>query len=224
MGLAVTPDGTYVYVGGPEGGAVSVIDTGTNTMVKVIHRRLTRSDRHHSRRETHYVGVLGFFYNGISVVDTATNTMMAEIQQSPPGQVAYAAAAMPLPPGLAFASISAELEIGTNHNSFELQSEFTLGQESDGINPSTEWVTLRVGTFGTTNPGELFFKKNDMGQFIFDGEIDGAVLDLRIRPTGAVGYAFEAAVDHANLAGTENPVMVTVTIGDDSGTTSFTSG
>ena len=171
------------------------------------------------------MGVLGFFNNGVSVIDTATNTVVVEIQQSPSGQVAFAAAAMPLPPGLAFASISAKLEIAlhkkADHDAFKLQSEFILGRESDGINPSTEWVTLRVGTFGTTIPAGSF-KRHD-GAFTFDGMIDEAAVHLRIRPTGALRYALEADIHHADLTATENPVMVTLTIGDDSGTTSVKS-
>jgi YVTN family beta-propeller protein len=221
VGLAVTPDGRYVYAGGPAGGAVSVIDTGTNTVVKVIPQDSPGAIGIIPDGKRAYVGILGFFYNGISVIDTATNTVVATIQQSPIFQVAFAAAAMPLPPGLAFASISAKLEIGLQ-NSFELQSEFTLGQESDGIDPSTQWVTLRVGTFGATIPAGSF-KKDDLGQYIFDGEIDGAALHLSIRPTGTLSYAVEAAVNHADVVGTENPVIVTLTIGDDGGTTTIRS-
>ena len=40
-----------------------------------------------------------------------------------------------------------------------------------------------------------------------------------IEPTGAKRYAFHAIAHSANLTGTVNPVMVTLTIGDDSGTT-----
>jgi hypothetical protein len=116
-------------------------------------------------------------------------------------------------------SVATLRRVKSDHDSFELQSEFTLGQESDGIHPSTEWVTLRAGTFGATIPAASF-KQHDRGQFVFDGEVDGAALHVRIRPTGTVRYAFEAAVHHADLAGTENPVMVTLTTGDDSGTTS----
>jgi YVTN family beta-propeller protein len=220
--LAITPDGKYIYSTGPEGGAVSVIDTGTNTVVAFITQDTPEAIGITPDGKRAYVDVLGHPIPGVSVIDTATNTVVAEIQL-PPGQGASAVAAMPLPPGLAFASISAKREIGlrkkTDHGSFELRSEFTLGQATDGIDPSTQWVTLRVGTFGATIPAGSF-KGHGFGPFTFDGEIDGADLHLRIRPTGALRYALEAAVHHAHLAGTDNPVMVTLTIGDDSGTTS----
>jgi hypothetical protein len=42
-----------------------------------------------------------------------------------------------------------------------------------------------------------------------------------IVPTGAKRYAFAAAAQNANLTGTTNPVPVSLTIGDDSSTTSI---
>ncbi len=43
-----------------------------------------------------------------------------------------------------------------------------------------------------------------------------------IKPTGTLRYLFEAKANGANLAGTKNTVYTTLTIGDDSGTTSVT--
>ena len=45
--------------------------------------------------------------------------------------------------------------------------------------------------------------------------------EVGIVATGAKRYAFAAAAQNANLTGTTNPVTVTVTIGDDSGTVSI---
>ena len=45
-------------------------------------------------------------------------------------------------------------------------------------------------------------------------------LEAKIKPTGTLRYAFNAEGDGASLTGTTNPVPVTLTIGDDSGTTS----
>jgi hypothetical protein len=49
--------------------------------------------------------------------------------------------------------------------------------------------------------------------------IDGVRLVVGIEPTGAKRYAFHTNAHDANLAGTRNQVSVTLTIGDDSGTT-----
>lgn len=50
--------------------------------------------------------------------------------------------------------------------------------------------------------------------------IDGVRLKALIKRTGTLRYVFLAKAHNADLTGTKNPVQVTLTIGDDSGTTS----
>jgi hypothetical protein len=45
-------------------------------------------------------------------------------------------------------------------------------------------------------------------------------LEVLIKRTGTLRYAFNAKGRHANFTGTTNPVPVTLTIGGDSGTAS----
>ena len=52
--------------------------------------------------------------------------------------------------------------------------------------------------------------------------IDGVSLQAGITKTGTLRYAFFAAAERASLTGTTNPVLVMLTIGDDSGATSVT--
>jgi hypothetical protein len=58
------------------------------------------------------------------------------------------------------------------------------------------------------------------GFFTFHGVIDGVRLEVLIKRTGTLRYAFDAKARHANLTRTTNPVPVTLTIGGDSGTAS----
>jgi hypothetical protein len=96
-----------------------------------------------------------------------------------------------------------------------------VGSASNGINPATEPVTLRVGIFTTTIPPGFF---NEIGQgiFVFHGVIGGVRLKVLIAPTGSLRYALVPAAQNANLTGTVNPVPVSLTIGDDCGTASIT--
>jgi hypothetical protein len=121
---------------------------------------------------------------------------------------------------LPFSAFSAQLQIhfgGAPHkDAFALESSFT---SSSGINPLTEPVTLQVGKFTTTIlPGS--FKMQRGGAFTFVGVIGGVNLQALITPTGGLRYAFLAAAERASLTGTTNPVQVTLTIGNDSGTIS----
>jgi hypothetical protein len=47
-------------------------------------------------------------------------------------------------------------------------------------------------------------------------------LDALIKPTGTLRYEFHAKGQGASLTGTTNPVPVSLTIGDDTGTTPVT--
>jgi hypothetical protein len=94
-----------------------------------------------------------------------------------------------------------------------------LGSGSNGINPPAEPVILKVGTFTTTIPPGSF-DGSGFGPFNFKGDIDGVHLLVQIKPTGAKRYELHASAHDADLTGTINPVPVTLTIGDDSGTKS----
>ena len=94
-----------------------------------------------------------------------------------------------------------------------------MGSASKGINPVAEPVTLQIGTFATTIPAGSF-KGTGFGPFTFNGKVGGVGFGVRIAPIGAKRYAMKAEALNPNLAGTKNPVPVTLTIGGDSGTVS----
>ena len=130
-------------------------------------------------------------------------------------------------PPMPFAAFSANardpFRHGANTDALKLQSSFTLGSASNGINPVAEPVTLQIGTFATTIPPGSFTGTQRVWAVHFR-----TVRSWRAparggsTPTGTKRYAFQAAAQNANLTGTVNPVPVTLTIGDDSGTTSVT--
>jgi hypothetical protein len=118
------------------------------------------------------------------------------------------------------------LERKPNKDRFELESSFTLSSTAPGIHPHRDQVTLQIGALSITIPPGSFKKhegenedEHEDGFFTFHGVINGVRLEALIKRTGTLRYAFEAEARHANLAGTTNPVPVTLTIGDDSGTT-----
>jgi hypothetical protein len=122
-------------------------------------------------------------------------------------------------PLMPFASSFAKLEIKAP--SFDLNESFTLGKNSNGINPLTENVTLQIGTFSVTIPAGSF-KKNPNGRFAFEGVINGVSLQVQIVPLGNNIFTFKAEGTGVDLTGLTNPVTVVVTIGIDSGSTTAT--
>jgi uncharacterized repeat protein (TIGR03803 family) len=132
-----------------------------------------------------------------------------------------------------FLAFSAKLEIGLDNNpakdTFAVESSFTLSSSAPPINPTTQPVTLSIGPFTTTiPPGGAFtttilpgsFQPGPLGTYNFEGVVNGVQLAVSIAPTGTLRYAFAAGALGANLTGTANPVPVSLTIGQDSGTAS----
>ncbi len=221
--VTVTPDGKHAYVAilGFPNGAVSVIDTASNTVVATVPVggsplgvAVTPDGKHA------YVAIAGSPNGKVSVIDTASNTVVATVTV---GSDPVGVGIIPPPAGVPFSAFSAKLEIDLdkkpNEDRFELQSSFTLGAASNGINPPAEAVTLQIGVFATSIPPGSF-KGKGFGPFRFHGVIDGVALEVEIEPTGTKRYALEAYARDANLTGTKNPVTVMLAAGDDSGMTS----
>jgi hypothetical protein len=168
---------------------------------------------------THFEG--GTWVNRTVSLDTVNRIICANVTSLSPFAVFERA--------IPFGAFSAQLQIhfggAQNQDAFALESSFTLNSTAPAINPLTQPVTLRVGTFATTIPPGSF-KVQRGGAFAFVGVINGVSLQALITPLGTTPtgkrYAFAAAAELASLTGTTNPVQVTLTIGDDSGTASVT--
>ena len=126
-----------------------------------------------------------------------------------------------VPPLTPFASFTGKLDVTVSTGSFDLNSSFTLGAGSNGINPVTEDVTLQIGPYSVTIPAGSF-TKNNKGSYVFAGTVGGVAVEFRINPVGGNSYTLQAEGSGANLTGISNPVTVTLTIGDDAGSTQIT--
>ena len=117
----------------------------------------------------------------------------------------------------------AELELGpgADDDEFEVEGGFTLGASSDGIDPVTEEVKLRVGTLSLTIPVGSF-EQNARGRYKFKGAVGAVRLDVKIKPKKDGTFKFQVKGTGADLTGSENPVEVGLAVGDDAGTTTVT--
>jgi hypothetical protein len=160
----------------------------------------------------------GILSSNVSAYSIGANGALKAVPGSP-----FAAGITPtsvaITPFVPFASSFAKLEISAE--GFELEESFTLGRNSNGINPVTEKVTLKIGTFSVTIPPGSF-KKNPHGRFAFEGTIHGVSLEIQIVPLGNNIFTFKAEGKGVNLTGLTNPVTVALTIGINSGTTKVT--
>jgi len=230
--IAIIPDGRFVYVANTcgnaptpcpsSGGTVSIIDTSTNSLVgSPISVGAFPGDLAVTPdgKFVYAVNQCGedpscASEGTVSVISTATNAVIATVPVGKhPGFLA-------ITPGtaIAFSSFTAKLELRISTGSFDLNSAFTLGATSDGINPVMENVTLQIGPyFVTVPPGS--FTKNKKGAYVFEGTINGVWLEVRINPKRGNKYTFQAEGSGAALNGIANPVTINLTIGNETGTT-----
>jgi 6-phosphogluconolactonase (cycloisomerase 2 family) len=153
--------------------------------------------------------------NNVSAYSIGANGALTPVPGSP-FATGFGPRSVAITPLVPFSSSFAKLEIAKQ--GFDLKESFTLGANSNGINPITENVTLQIGTFSVTIPPGSF-KQIPYGRFAFEGVINGVRLEVQILPLGNNIFTFKAEGKGVNLTGLTNPVTVVLTIGDDTGST-----
>ncbi len=173
----------------------------------------------------------------VNVYDTATGALIGPLSDTPGG--ATPSTAIGAPTGVCVGSVgdSGNVEFadfdgtvkitlgeGSDDDTVALNTTFTLGTDNDGFDLDTEDLTIEVmgdpgvsvtipaGSFVVkTNPAKTFFK--------FDGVIDGVAIELKIDVLGGDSFTFKGSLANVNLDDTvpADPVTVSLTIGDDSG-------
>ena len=103
-------------------------------------------------------------------------------------------------------------------DSYSLIGGFTLGEESDGIDPLEEVVKLKVGTSNLEIPAGAFFS---MGKKIykFQGKIGDARVYMSLIKCKSNAFRIGTWIKGIDLTGTPNPVPIGLYIGDDAGQT-----
>jgi hypothetical protein len=77
---------------------------------------------------------------------------------------------------------------------------------------------LQLGSFTAVIPAGSFTQSGN-GTFVFQGAVNGATLQIKIGSSGGANYTLQAQAGGANLKNTTSPVTVTLTIGNDTGST-----
>ena len=109
-------------------------------------------------------------------------------------------------------------EFDREDDEFEVEGTFTLGTASNGIDPLSDDVTVKIGAFEITIPVGSFGEDDD-GEFEFEGNIDGMEVEMEIELEDDGTFEFEIEVEGADLPELEEAPEVTLIIGDDKGTT-----
>jgi YVTN family beta-propeller protein len=217
-GIAVTPDGKYVYVSNPTSNSVAVMDTASNTIVKTILVGMSPAGVAVTPDGAD-VYVSNSASNSVSVINTNSNTVVDTIPVAGPSAISI----ISRPLGVPFLSFNAKLDIYLGHkptrDAFGLASSLTLsGTANNEIHLDKEAVRLQVGPCSATIPPGSFRRHQDKS-YTFEGIIDGVGLAAKIELTGSLRYTFKAQAIGANLSGVTNPVQVSLGISNDAGLT-----
>jgi YVTN family beta-propeller protein len=219
VGVAVTPDGSKVYV--TDASAISrvlVIDTTTNTVVTSIPVGSIPIGVAVTP-DGSKVFVANQSSNTVSVIATATNTVIGSPITVGNTPIAFGKFIQPVRVSSGFSAFAVQLTVYPNQKEFSINSSFTLGPSSGGINPPTEPVTLKIGSFTITIPPGSFVNAGVPGYSTFVGVINGVSLNVLLRQASGKNYIFGVIAKNVSLT-IQNPVSVTLTIGNDTGTTS----
>ena len=128
-----------------------------------------------------------------------------------------------------FSSFDAKLNIAAgSRRGFDLQAFFTPGADlhapilqgtgSGPIDPVAQGMTLAVGTYTVTIPPSSFHQTKK-GWWVYEGKINGVSLDVRISQRGVNPYELQFETSGVDLTSLPNPVTVTLTLGNNNGTT-----
>jgi len=122
-----------------------------------------------------------------------------------------------------FAAFDPKVKIEADKGEFEVRAPFTLGVGSNGIDPTTEEVTLRLGAFrvmripggsdtGSFKPHPNRSNHGRPARWTFGLELKARIVDL-----GGGSFELRAEGKGADLAGVANPLRVTLNVGNDGG-------
>jgi hypothetical protein len=121
-------------------------------------------------------------------------------------------------PPIRFSQFGGHLRIDVDTGIFVLNGSFTLGA-GGSINPATQQVSFSVGNYSLTVPAGSFFKISN--GYVYQKKINNIFLRVYIKNTSTSGsYSLMANSGRGALTGTTtSPVPVTLTVGDNSGST-----
>ncbi len=102
-----------------------------------------------------------------------------------------------------------------DNDAFEINGEFTLAEESDGINPANENVEISLGSLEITIPTGSF--SDDNGKYEFNGTINNVEIDMEIEQLSSATFSFTIESKGVNITSITNPVEITLLIGNDGG-------
>lgn len=90
-----------------------------------------------------------------------------------------------------FSPFEARLQfIGKGQTHFRLRGSFTLGTDSNGVDPLSQQVLLQLGSLPIPIQKGLF-SQDSKGDYVFQSVVGSAAIDFRIKPVTSTRFKFE---------------------------------
>ena len=118
-----------------------------------------------------------------------------------------------------FAAFSATVDIIPGSQAFVVYGTFTLGA-GGAFNPLTDPLTVTLNAASVTIPGGSF--RAYYGRFVFADVLNGELVESILVPLGRGRYVYEVGVAGVPNLPTGNPVTVTLTAGNNTGSMTVT--
>ena len=113
-----------------------------------------------------------------------------------------------------FSPFQAKLQItGKGETHFHLTGSFTLGSDSNGLDPLTQNVLLQLGSLPVPIQKGLF-KQASNGEYVFQGVLGAAAVDFRIKPVTSTSFTFKVEGRTATPFRVTNPARFILMIGN----------
>ena len=210
-GGAMTPNGQTLYFT-TESSGILAIDPTTLTIKQTIPDAgfpwgvaITADGAH--------AYVPNILTDTVSVIDTSTNAIVATIPVGvSPDLVVGGLLSVP------FAKYTPELLVAPKRSAYSVAASFTLGTSAPALSPTTQSLTLTIGSFSVTVPAGSIKKPNaKIGLYTYDGVVNGEKIGLVLTGNGSGPWGILVVGTDAfgTLAAS---VPVSLAIGQSSGT------
>ncbi|SPB17791.1 hypothetical protein NOV72_04994 [Caballeronia novacaledonica] len=204
--LATTANGTFSASTTILTTAVAIAPTADKKFAYFLAREMLRTDplRPNSR---------------VYVLDLASNTLLATSFPFT-GEVAHLVTAPVTPPvsSTSFAKYTTELLVAPKLKAYSVAASFTLATSAAAISPTTQNLTLTIGTLSITVPAGMIKQPSPkIGLYTYDGVINGEKFGLVLTGQKSGPWGLVAVGSHAFTSLTTS-VPVTLTIETNTGT------
>lgn len=217
--LAMNPDGTRLYVTNHTNPDVTVIDTQENQVIATIPFESYSSTDFSSGISVNPAGTAVYVAtpgDKISVIDTSNHRVFATVPVGEfPSDIAFGNPMGGLD-NVSFSSFSPRLLLAGQL--FNLSGTLVLNNASDGIDPASEAITLKLNGFSLAIPAGSLRQAVPSGVYTFSGQAGGMPVTVQLLRRDTREFFFNIAGRSPQLAQLRNPVSITWSIGNDYGT------